>query len=319
MKARGDSGVDMTQAMDDKVTIVGSNANVFPSCRKDGAGREKISVEASTSQGVIEAKSTYTECEAIDNSGDHHGGSYSIVAMNKFNVDAAGGGINLNSGGNINLMAAGGLVNIVGTECTSIISNVLKCVSSEVSVFKGPELYIETESTVFVNTVKMAKNLLVQGGAFINGELFVNHITGPQQIMDTSMSPILPVYFNTPTILTGIVTQTCMTPVPCLEGGLVTPAASVNYVQFILDPQTTLKSLGRVLPHKHTYKHVACDFAQSSGEVWEESAKTGTNEAVSAKATLSFGGLMDAITSKVQKRVTNAFTDTIISLMGSIF
>ena len=319
MKARGDSGVDMTQAMDDKVTIVGSNANVFPSCRKDGAGREKISVEASTSQGVIEAKSTYTECEAIDNSGDHHGGSYSIVAMNKFNVDAAGGGINLNSGGNINLMAAGGLVNIVGTECTSIISNVLKCVSSEVSVFKGPELYIETESTVFVNTVKMAKNLLVQGGAFINGELFVNHITGPQQIMDTSMSPILPVYFNTPTILTGIVTQTCMTPVPCLEGGLVTPAASVNYVQFILDPQTTLKSLGRVLPHKHTYKHVACGFAQSSGEVWEESVKTGTNEAVSAKATLSFGGLMDAITSKVQKRVTNAFTDMITSLMGSIF
>ena len=320
MKARGDSGVDMTQAMDDKVTIVGSNPNVFPSCRKDGAGREKISIETSASQGIIESKSTYTECEAIDNSGDHHGGTYTIVAMNKFSVDSGGGGISLNSGGNINIMAGGGLVNVVGTECASILSNVIKLVGSEVTVIKGPELYVESDKSTFVNTVKLAKNLVVQGGALINGELFINHMTVPQQIMDTSMSPILPVYFNTPTVLTGIITQTCLTPVMCNHGTTpVVPAASTSYIQFTLDPTTTLKAQARVLPHKHTYQHAACTFAQSSGELWAEAEATGSNEAVSAKKTESFGGGMEKIINKCKKRLTNAFTDTMTSLFKGMF
>jgi phage baseplate assembly protein gpV len=321
MKARGDSGVDMTQVIDDKVTVVGSNPNIFPSCRMDGAGREKKTVSTSTTQGVIESSSTYTEYEAVDNSGDHHGGTYSIVAMNKFAVDAANGGISLNTGGNITLMAGGGIANIVSTECISAISNVIKFVASEISVFKGPELYVETDNTTFVNTVKMAKNLVVQGGALINGELFINHMTAPQQVMDTSMSPILPVFFNTPTILTGIVTQTCMTPTTC--GGLgtvpLTPAVSTNYVQFTLDPITTTKALGRVLPHKHTYKHAACSFKQSQDEVWSEAEATNENDIVAAKAVDSFGDVMDRIVSKVTKRATNAFVETMTSLMGGIF
>lgn len=318
-KARGDNGLDITQVMDDKVTVVGNNPNIYPSCRKDGAGRERITLSASSTQGVIESISTYTECEAVDNSGDHHGGAYTIVAMNKFSVDAACGGINLTSAGNINLMASGGLINLVSTEMVSTISNVVKLVASEVIVAKGTELYIDTNKSTFVNTVKMAKNLVVQGGALINGELFVNHLTAPQQIMDTSMSPVLPVFFNTPTILTGVITQTCMNPVVCKEGGAVTPASSTSYVQFTLDPLTTMKALGRVLPHKHTYKHAACTFAESQADVWAESEATNSNEIVAAKKTMSFGQTMDTIMSKTKKRITNAFTDCISSLMSGVF
>lgn len=319
MKARGDSGVDMTQAMDDKVTIVGSNPNVFPSCRKDGAGRERKVVSTSPTQGTMESTLTYTECEAVDNSGDHHGGTYSMVAMNKFSIDAAGGGISLNSGGNINLMAAGGLANIVASECASVISNVVKVVSSEIVVVKGPEFYVESDNTTFVNSVKMSKNLVVQGGAFVNGELFINHMTAPQQIMDTSMSPILPVYFNTPTILTGTAQLISTTPPVTTDGGPAMSHMPTVYMQFTLDPLTTTRSVGRILPHKHTYKHAACTFAQSQDEVWAESAATGGNEAVPAKQPESFGGSMSAVMGKVQKRVTNAFTDCMSSLFGGMF
>lgn len=318
-KARGDSGLDMTQVTDDKVTIVGDNPNVYPSCRKDGAGRERLNISTSASQGTISSPSTYTEYEAIDNSGDHHGGTYTIVAMNKFSVDAAGGGISLNSGGNINLMAGGGLANIVATENISAISNVIKLVSTEIIVTKGPELYIETNNTTFVNSVKMAKNLVVQGGALVNGELFVNHMTAPQQIMDTSMSPVLPVFFNTPTTLTGTAQIISTSPPVSTEGG---PAMSPNpsvYLQFTLDPGTTLQAQGRVLPHKHTYKHAACTFAQSQGEVWAEAESTGSNEIVSAKKVESFGGTLDRIQNKIERRVTNAFTDCMSSLFGDIF
>jgi hypothetical protein len=318
-KARGDNGLDMTQVIDDKVTIVGDNPNVYPSCRKDGAGRERLNLATSATQGVIGSPSTYTECEAIDNSGDHHGGSYTIVAMNKFSVDAASGGISLNASGNVNIMAGGGLANIVATECVSTISNVIKLVSTEIIVAKGPELYIETDNTTFVNTVKMAKNLVVQGGALVNGELFINHMTAPQQIMDTAMSPILPVFFNTPTTLTGTAQLITTTPPVVTEGGPAMAPTPTVYMQFTLDPLTTLQAQGRVLPHKHTYKHAACTFAKSQGDVWAEAEATGNNEIVSAKKVESFGGTLDKIKSKIQKRVTNAFTDCMTSLFGGMF
>lgn len=319
MKARGDSGIDITQTVDDKITIVGSNSNITPSCRMDGAGYSKINLTTSTTQGVVELPSTYSEYEAIDNSGDHHGGTYTIVAMNKLAVDAASGGIFFNTSGNINLMAAGGLANLSATECVTIASNVIKLLSTEITVLKGPELYVETENTVFVNTVKMAKNLIVQGGAFINGELYVNHMTTQHQIMDTSMSPVLPVYFNTPTILTGFSVQNCLNPVITPFGPLV-PASNAQFnTLYMLDQFTTTRSLGRVLPHKHTYKHAACSFVKSSGDLWDDAAKIEKNEIVYAKKIENFGDLINNIKNKVEKRLTNAFIDTMTALMSNIF
>lgn len=319
MKSRGDSGVDLTQVIDDKITIVGTNPNVFPSCRKDGTGREIKTISASSSQGIIEAPSAYTECEAIDNSGDHHGGNYTIIAMNKFTLDAGGGGISLSSGGNINLMAAGGLLNLVAPENISTISNVVKIVSTEITIFRGPQLYIDSDNILFASTAKFAKNLIVQGGAFINGELYINHMTAPHQVMDTSMSNILPVYFNTPTVLTGIVNSTCMNPVLSLLGGLVTPVQSTNYVQFTLDPMTTTVAQGKVLPHKHTYRHAAWSPVEGSSAVWAEAEALNKNEAFSAKKIENFGAPMDKILDKAKKRFTNSFTDLMTSLMSGIF
>ena len=140
MKARGDGGSDITQVMDDKITIVGSNANIFPSCRGDGAARSKTVSTISPTQGILNCPSTYSDYEAIDNGGDHHGGSYTMVAMNRLSLDSGGGGISLNSGGNINLMAGGGLANIGATACTTVASNVVKMVGNEIITLSGPEI-----------------------------------------------------------------------------------------------------------------------------------------------------------------------------------
>lgn len=321
MKTRGDSGLDITQVIDDKITIVGTNPNVYPSCRKDGAGREQTEITQSASQGVSTPPSAYTEVEAVDNSGDHHGGTYTIIAMNKFAVDSGAGGIHLSSVGNINLLAGGGIANVVATECASLISNIIKLSAAEITVIKGPKLYIDSDSTAFTNSVKIAKNLIINGGMFVNGELYANHMTMPHQLMETSMSPILPVYFNTPTILKGIITQTCMNPSTC--GGLgtvpLTPAVSTNYVQFMLDPSTTMKAHSKVLPHYHTYRHAACTFLESSSKVWEEVDSIDLNEPIKPKKVLNFGGTLDRIVNKCKTRLTNAFTDAVTSLMGNIF
>jgi hypothetical protein len=137
--------------------------------------------------------------------------------------------------------------------------------------------------------------------------------------MDTSMSPILPVFFNTPTILTGTAQLISTTPPVITEGGPAMAPTPTVYMQFTLDPLTTLKSLGRVLPHKHTYKHAACTFAASQGDVWASAESLGTNVAAAPGKVESFGGGMDKIKDKVQKRVTNAFTDCMTSLFGGMF
>lgn len=318
MKSRGDSGLDITQVMDDKITIVGVNPNVYPSCRIDGSGRSKEVIVSSASEGVRSAAGAYTEHEAIDNSGDHHGGNYSIITMNKFNVDSGAGGIHLTSFGNVNIMAAGGLTNILATDCVSAISNVVKIVASENTVIKGPELYIDTKSTTFTNTVKFAKNLIVKGGMMLNGELYVNHMTIPHQIRDTSMSPVLPVYFNTPTVLKGIITQRCFTPI-ITEGGPAVPQESSSWIEFTLDPTTTMIAQGKVLPHHHTYKHAACTFTESPTDIWEEVSNGNEDEIMKAKSTGAFGEAVDKVVGKVRTRLINSFTDTLTALMGNIF
>lgn len=318
MKTRGDNGLDITQVMDDKITIVGVNPNIYPSCRLDGAGREKEVVVTSATEGVRSAPGTYTEHEAIDNSGDHHGGNYSIITMNKFNVDAGGGGIHLTSFGNVNLMAAGGLANIVAADCASILSNVVKVAASENVVIKGTELYVNTKSATFTSTVKFAKNVIVKGGMMVNGELYVNHITGPLVTDETTMSPVLPVYFNTPTTLKGIITQKCLTPIPT-GGGPAVPAVSTSWIEFILDPTTTTVAQAKVLPHYHEYLRLGSSLTESPSDGWEEVDNGDEDKPLKAKTTFGLNDVVDRIIAKSRRRLTNAFTDTMTALMGGIF
>ncbi len=311
-KVRGDSGTDMTQATDDKVTIVGSSPNLYPSCRVDGAGKSKVDISASNSEGITEMKTARSEYEVIDNSGDHHGGSYSIVAMNKFSIDAAGGGISLNTGGNVSIMAGGGLVNLVATEAINAVGKTVSFTATEMNIFEGTELYINTENTTFVNNVRLAKNLLVKGSTFVNGELYVNHVTGPHQMMDTSASNVLPVFFNTPTILKGIIkaTYTCDTPhahgAAPSSGGI-----TINVSDFILDPETTSRARGFIRPHSHTYRHLAVDFKEGNTDVWAEASGLNANESKTAKPTENFGAPIEKVMMKKMKKVLNNYIDSV--------
>lgn len=315
-KVRGDSGTDMTQATDDKVTIVGASPNLYPSCRVDGAGKSKVDISSSESEGMMEMETARSEYEAVDNSGDHHGGAYTIVAMNKFSVDAAGGGISLNTGGNVSIMAGGGLLNMVGTEAVNAIAKTVSFTASEMSVFEGPELYINTENTTFVNNVRLAKNLLVKGSLFTNGELYVNHLTGPHQMMDTSSTDVLPVFFNTSEILSGIMKAKykCMSP-PVDGAAPMSGDIMIEVSGFILDPATTSKARGFIRPHSHTYRHIAVDFKEGNMDVWAEAAGLNANEAKMAKPTENYGGSLQKVLAKKMKKVLNDYIDSVTESM----
>jgi hypothetical protein len=248
--------------------------------------------------------------QQVDNSGDHHGGSYSLIAMNKIDFTAATGGINLNTSGNINLNAGGGLVNIMPTMCITAISKTINIAGTDFVAIKANKLLIDANDIMFEQNAKFAKNVLINGGLFVNGELFVNHITCQQQVMDTNDSPILPVYFNSPTILSGMFMQTCLNPIL----GFV-PAASINQVTFILDPVTTTLSQMKVLPHKHSYRSPACNFKTSTSEVWSEAAALNQQSALAAKKTQQYDKSESEVFAKVKETIISRVSDYITTLI----
>lgn len=308
MKTRGDSGNDISQIIGNKITFVGGdNPNVLPSCRVDRVGHSKINIETSSTQGIIELPGTLPEYEAIDNSGDHLGGTYNIISMNKVTIDSAGGGIHLNSSGNINLMAGGGLANIIAIECINMSSNVIKLNCTEAAVLNGPELYVNTKKITFINTVKMSKNLIVNGSAFINGELYVNHITGPINSYPTSVHPSMEVFFYPLKIMSFLLSG----PIPGVTGAIP--------ITLIPQPQQQMSACGYTMPHRHQSIHIGSDLKESLDKIWEEAEELNENTKVGPKYNTPFNAAMENIKEGTTEILTNALTDTLSHVMSSVF
>ena len=289
---------------------VGTDANKFPSTLEDKTGLAYNTMCVSPTEGMALTGTARPAYQQVDNSGDHHGGSYSLIAMNKIDFTAATGGINFNTSGNINLNAGGGIVNIMPTMCLTALSKTINIAGTDFVSINSNKLLIEAKDVMFEHNTKFAKNVLVNGGLFVNGELYINHMTCQQQVMDTNDSPILPVYFNSPTILSGMFMQTCLTPV----AGLV-PAVSVNQVSFILDPITTTLSQMKVLPHKHSYRSPACSFVESTSSVWGDAASLNADEAVSSKKTEQYGKPEGEVFNKVKETIISRISDYISTLI----
>jgi hypothetical protein len=316
MKSRGDSGNDITQVLGDKITIVGGDApNLFPSCRSDGAGKSKNNVVTSSTQGVMELPSAYTEYEAIDNSSDYQGGNYTIMTMNKLSLWSAGGGTEIISPGNINVISGSGLINLLTTKAITIGANVIKMAASELTLIDGKELYVDAETVIFNNTVKINKNLVVNGGVAINGELFANHITTTTNASPTSMYPPLPTYFYPDAMILGNAIYVVTTTLP---NGTVPPIGNMEILMMI-DPIGASIPVSYTVPHRHRSVTMGVDTKDSLADVWEEAEKCGTNERVSAKPNTPWGKAWDKIVKSTEELCINSASDMLSQAYARLF
>ena len=306
MKTRGDSGLDINMVMDDKITIVGVNPNVYPSCKTDGAGRKKSILTTSETEGAMKLKGAYTENAAIDNSGDHHGGVYTIVTMNKFCVDSGAGGIHLTAKGNINLLSADGLINLVGPACVTLASNVINLAASEIVTIKGTALYVTSKSVFFMNSVAVGKNVLLGGGLSVNGELYAKHLTMPLQKRSVTPVNYMKVFFNSGLELSG--SLKCKSNPVQTEGGPAMPATTE--VTLTLNPATTEKSLGKTGPHYHDYLLPACSLVESPDKASPGAEGLEIDGAWDAKPIQHYDGNSE----RLKTQLINAFTDLVSSL-----
>lgn len=121
-------------------------------------------------------------------------GTFGIMACNKFNTVVGAGGILLQTAGCVDINSGG------RTTISSI--NELNLTSSEGNIniygghnimIRGDSVCIQTRSPaeqVVVNSnLGVARNLTVHGSTYVDGELFVHHITAPVATRTTGAGP----------------------------------------------------------------------------------------------------------------------------------
>lgn len=266
VNTNGFSGVDTKMVSDDSFTIVGIDPNIDPSVVIDDSGRSRADFTASTTEGMTKWPTAYPEVKTIDNSGAHHGGTYTIVAMNKFVVDAAGGGISLNSSGNITLNGFGGVVNILATAQIEMLSNIVKIDSSGFTIINGPKCDINSKILTINNLAIFANNVLVNGGMMVKGELYTTHITGMKEKFYTKRCQPQAVYFKPDVKISGIMNITNVAP----SSPYMPNSAMCNIELVIPNPLMLTQPCAYSLPHRHRFYHLAADLCSSPDEVWEQ-------------------------------------------------
>lgn len=306
------AGLDVSQNSDDKIEICGMNPNVNPSCVVDDFGYARKEIESTGSQGSVEFPSTYPEVKAIDNSGDHHGGTYSIIAMNKFTVDAAGGGIALNSGGNINLFAAGGITNVTSTEQITLLSNVISVGSTEIVTIEGPTLDINSQTVNFKNYAIFHSNVLINGGLAVNGELYVSHITGQQDIFQTQPYSPMSVFFDQGVKLDGLLMLQEVTPIPPISPNGMSKTTICKISNFIPSPLMLQTRAGYTEEHQHDFYHLAADLKEGRTDVWEATKSAGLEGSpITAKTANNMQKVSESISDNTVKSLTKVLTNAI--------
>ena len=114
-------------------------------------------------------------------------GTYSLNVANKYDLTVGAGGANISTAGNMRMGSSGRTI-VSATEEMNIASgngNVNIRAAHNISL-KSDSLNLECPNQVVVNAnLGVAKNAVINGCAFIDGETYVNHITCPAEVQYT--------------------------------------------------------------------------------------------------------------------------------------
>jgi hypothetical protein len=184
----GMGGHEIIDISKHKVETIGLVMNDFGSIRVDLQGKMYNSSVLVATEGVYEnqAPSPLIEYVHVD---DLPGGNYTLNVCNKYTVQVGAGGISLKTFGPIQI---GGTVVNVGGEQINMSS------SNEVNIDGGKRLTITSDIMVLKqrqlgqvmvdSSLGVSRNLVVGGGAHIEGELTLNHVTAPVEIQETEQT-----------------------------------------------------------------------------------------------------------------------------------
>jgi len=182
----GSGGTEYHYHTKDCVTFIGATTNDFPTVRVDPIGDMSPDSVKIDSKGSYVNQKPHPYVETVGNDSFPCGNS-TIFAGNKYNLIVGSGGIELKTGGNATYSS--NFTTLASKHQTNIASggNIDVKASGKVHI-SGDIVTLSNANQVLVDSsLGVSRNLIVIGGAFIEGELHVNHITAPVEIQETEV------------------------------------------------------------------------------------------------------------------------------------
>ena len=199
----GLGGSEIVEITKHKIETIGTVMNDFGSIRLDDSGKMEISEVKIAQYGAFYNRTPTPVIEYV-NVDDLPGGNYTLNVCNRYSVLVGAGGLNLKSFGPVNL--GGTITNISGDQLNLASGN-------EVNIDGGKRLSIVADIISIRQRIKkqvlidsslgISKNLIVAGGGYFDGELFVQHITAPVEYQETEGKVIWASAATDPTNMLG--------------------------------------------------------------------------------------------------------------------
>lgn len=186
-KKFGVGGDDNVEVLRHKCDIIGAVFNDAPSIRVDRVGRIDFNEMLISPSAAFASQKPSPLVERVANDGKFPCGNYTLTVCNAFTINTGAGGIRINTVGNFDItgrhivVAAANEALISSGGDTKIVSQNRLELEADIIVLKQRD----RKQVGIDGSLGVRQNIIIGGGAYVEGELYVNHISAPAEIQET--------------------------------------------------------------------------------------------------------------------------------------
>lgn len=181
----GLGGSSITEITKHKIETIGLVMNDFGSVRIDDKGKIGITDVRVAKYAPFYNRTPSPVIEYV-HVNDLPGGNYTLNICNRYNILVGSGGVNLKTYGPLNI--SGTITNIAGTQVNIASEN-------EVNIDGGKRFSIiadiislrqrNKKQVVVDSGLGITRNVVIGGGMYVEGEVYLQHVTAPTEIQRT--------------------------------------------------------------------------------------------------------------------------------------
>jgi len=256
---------DIPFIADNLVFATSGPPNTRPPGRKDPIGRAERRGVKLFDEGPATEYVGVPHYEEVDNYSDIPFGNINLKAGNNLTIEVGNGGINLITGGGVKLV--GGANTMIGGEQILVAGkgNVRIHGNEHVGI-KSNNVDIQSSNPVTMDDINIMNSAIIGGGAYINGELFANHITGPKEWQKTDVEP----------------TITYATPRPGMRIGTVVITSGSSAGSWPVFGDNATADSVEVNRHIHWFENIPLTLTSSNKEARQQATQLNNSGVVAA-------------------------------------
>jgi len=197
-KNMGEGGDEISFTKRSKLETVGAAFNDYPSIRADFEGRSQPLEMLVSKVGVFKNHDFAPVVEQVDNSSNFPCGNDTKIVGNAYKRSVGSGGVEIKTTGN---MEFGSATLKIGSKQIHINANLGLHLASEsfVEIQSLKSIILRSNRQILIeSSLGIKDNITVAGGAYIEGETYLNHVTAPLEVQQTE-DTLLTGQFNTTT------------------------------------------------------------------------------------------------------------------------